>query len=469
MAGTEARSPRKRSAEAPQKPTLYRGVMAGPDALPLEVGPQTGIMARTSTPDIRKMGPFTRLVLAGQRKAAESHADMLALQDNSGIDLTQKQELGSVTEVGNQEPQIIQMDLPRLRKAYKLVLMPEFIAHPDPDGDFTMPTPAEYLGEHARFKGIFDSYVDSHKTIKDVRTVEDLVATLRNPRTVALMKSIEGLYVNEATYENTIDTLMADGVVSYGIKWNFDDIDEDPEKNGIGTTTKAGVRNAPGAVDSGLTPLGYKVIERIDQKGGIIDVAHGSDQLIWDVLSIPSDKPRIDSHAGSREVVPQNRNITDDHARLIINGGTFVKEGNNYRILDDAEASTYVGEKHTVTGGGIVGMPFVALFAGANEDGISTVEQVVDHMQHFKDLGLLHGIVLGSDFDGVENGQEVQGVHNAEVFRKNLRKAMRARGFTRKEIRQVFYENKINFWLKNLPSERDLPQPGQEATVFQAA
>jgi membrane dipeptidase len=76
----------------------------------------------------------------------------------------------------------------------------------------------------------------------------------------------------------------------------------------------------------GLTPLGKQVVDRLIQKGIVIDLAHGSDQLITDVLDYTESRqvPLIYSHGGSRELSGSERNLPDELARRIAARGGLI-------------------------------------------------------------------------------------------------------------------------------------------------
>ena len=97
----------------------------------------------------------------------------------------------------------------------------------------------------------------------------------------------------------------------------------------------------------------------------LVDVSHMSDPGFWDVAGIV-EGPFMASHSCARALCDQPRNLTDDMFREIMrhNGVAGI---NMYR--------TFLGEP-------------------------TTVDTVVEHMEHFLSLGGEKNICMGGDLDG---------------------------------------------------------------------
>ena len=76
----------------------------------------------------------------------------------------------------------------------------------------------------------------------------------------------------------------------------------------------------------GLTPLGKQVIDRMIQKGIVIDLAHASDQTLTDILDYTESRhiPLIYSHGASRELSGSERNLPDALAKRIADRGGLI-------------------------------------------------------------------------------------------------------------------------------------------------
>lgn len=157
----------------------------------------------------------------------------------------------------------------------------------------------------------------------------------------------------------------------------------------------------------GLTPFGIEVIQEMNRLGMIIDLSHASDKCFYDALEYSTD-PIIVSHSNARSVCNNVRNLTDD---MIIK----------------------LAEK-----GGVMGMNFCPDFLNENpEEGIHTIRNVIRHMTYIKYLVGVDVIAIGSDYDGIGNGFELENAgHKQQLF-----SAMKEAGFTEEEIEKIAYKN----------------------------
>jgi microsomal dipeptidase-like Zn-dependent dipeptidase len=81
--------------------------------------------------------------------------------------------------------------------------------------------------------------------------------------------------------------------------------------------------SAHGMNKGGLTEMGKEMIERMEAKGMLVDLAHASAQVIDDVLAIAT-RPVVVSHTGVRGTCNNNRNLADDQiARIAQTGGVI--------------------------------------------------------------------------------------------------------------------------------------------------
>ncbi|MDO8485041.1 MAG: membrane dipeptidase, partial [Candidatus Limnocylindrales bacterium] len=84
--------------------------------------------------------------------------------------------------------------------------------------------------------------------------------------------------------------------------------------------------SAHGIAKGGLTPAGREVVERMEARGMIVDVAHASAATIDDVLSM-AGRPVIASHTGVRGTCDNARNLSDAHLRGIADTGGLIGIG----------------------------------------------------------------------------------------------------------------------------------------------
>ena len=115
-----------------------------------------------------------------------------------------------------------------------------------------------------------------------------------DPATTAGLLSIEGAHALEGDPAN-VDVVADLGVRMISPAHFFD-------------TPFGG--SAHGVARYGLTPAGRDMVARMERRGVILDVAHGSPRTIDDALAI-STRPVVASHTGVRGIADNARNLSD--------------------------------------------------------------------------------------------------------------------------------------------------------------
>jgi microsomal dipeptidase-like Zn-dependent dipeptidase len=226
---------------------------------------------------------------------------------------------------------------------------------------------------------------------QDMRT---FVAQRENgDSTIAGIYLIEGAHPLEGDLEN-LDRLFNQGLRISGLTHFFD--------NELGGSLH-------GISGEGLTEFGRSVINRANELGIIIDIAHASPQMVEDVLAL-SNTPVVLSHGGVKGACDTARNLADS---------LMLKVASN---------------------GGLIGIGY---WDAAVCD--VTPQGVVKAIRYAIDLLEIDHVALGSDYDGA----------TAVMFDTSelavLTDAMLQAGFTEHEIRMVMGENVKRFLLQNLP------------------
>lgn len=158
--------------------------------------------------------------------------------------------------------------------------------------------------------------------------------------------------------------------------------------------------------NQGLTDFGKEVVYEMNRLGMLIDVSHLSDRGFYDVAGI-SSKPFVASHSNARTIKNHKRNLTDPMIRTL-------------------------AEK-----GGVMGINFAKEFLG--EAPISKVEDMVRHIQHIRNQGGIEVIALGTDFDGISPGLEIENM--GEIHK--LIHALQKNDFSQEDIEKICYKNAL--------------------------
>lgn len=165
----------------------------------------------------------------------------------------------------------------------------------------------------------------------------------------------------------------------------------------------------------GLTEKGVAFLEEMEGLGMIIDISHLNDKGIWDVFE-HTKKPFVASHSNCRQLTPHPRNLTDEMIRKLAERG------------------------------GVAGINFCSAFLKEEvpdtQEVMSTIQDMIRHMKHMKQIGGIEVIGLGTDFDGIENPVEISDASKMQ----QLVWAMEQAGFTSGEIDAVFHGNVLRVY-----------------------
>lgn len=124
-----------------------------------------------------------------------------------------------------------------------------------------------------------------------------------------------------------------------------------------------------GSADSarGLTEYGAAVVERMNQLGMAIDLSHCADRTTLDAITL-SQKPVLITHSNCRTLVPNSARCKPDDAI-----------------------------RKMAAKGGVLGVTMVRYFVRSG--GRTTIEDVLDHIEHVALVGGIEHVGLGTDVD----------------------------------------------------------------------
>lgn len=203
-----------------------------------------------------------------------------------------------------------------------------------------------------------------------------------------------------------------------------------------------------GPEHDGLSSLGEEVVREMNRLGIMVDLSHASDATFYDVLEL-SKTPVIASHSCARALCDNPRNLDDDMLRaLALKGGVvqmcilsaYVEEPapnpqrdsamnalrerwRNWEDLSEEELKMARREWQDMN----------AQFPRR----MSSVEKVVDHIDHMKAVAGIDHIGIGTDFDG---GGGVNGCADVSEM-GNITTELVKRGYTEEEIEKIWGKN----------------------------
>jgi membrane dipeptidase len=251
-----------------------------------------------------------------------------------------------------------------------------------------------YQFEH--FRTWADKSNNRLRLIRSQKDFAELNATRASGGTVGAILSVEGAQALEDKLEN-VEIFFDEGLRMMGLVH-------------LGNNSFAGSRSL-GNDDIGLTPMGEKLVQELERKNIIIDLAHASTKTIEQTLAV-AKRPPIVSHTGVRGTCDNARNLSD-------------------KELKDIAAK-----------GGIVGIAFFekAVCGKRLEDIANAILYTVQVIGPSK-------VALGSDFDG---GVPIPlRAHNLGA----LADALLDKGLTPTDVTAIFGGNARRFLESQLPSQ----------------
>jgi membrane dipeptidase len=179
------------------------------------------------------------------------------------------------------------------------------------------------------------------------------------------------------------------GVRSVGLTWNNANLAAD------GAQEKRG---------AGLTSFGEEIVVYNNEHKILTDVSHLSEKAFWDVINVA--KYPIASHSNSKAIMDHVRNLSDEQAKAM-----FEKDA-------------------------MVHMVYCPQFVKDKED--VSINDLIEHIEHFCSLGGEKNIGLGSDFDGIT--KKIMNLEDASM-QQNLLNELLKHNYSEELVKGFAYEN----------------------------
>jgi membrane dipeptidase len=176
--------------------------------------------------------------------------------------------------------------------------------------------------------------------------------------------------------------------------------------------------------EGGLFPLGPALLKEMEHFGMILDVTHLSDQCFDEALAIYAG-PVLASHHNCRALVPNQRQLTDEQIKRLINRNAVIGTALDAWML----YPDWVRGQTTPQQAGV------------------TLERMVDHVDRVCQLaGNARHAAIGTDLDGGFGKEQSPYDLDTIADLQRLPDLLRRRGYPEEDIRGIMHGNWIRFF-----------------------
>ncbi len=183
------------------------------------------------------------------------------------------------------------------------------------------------------------------------------------------------------------------------------------------------------ATDGPLTQRGVELLKQFMKIGMILDATHLCDRSFFDTLEV-YDGPILASHHNCRTLVPNDRQLSDDQIKLLIQRDSVIGTAFDAWMM-------FPGWQRGVTQPSVVG-----------------IEAAADHIDHICQFaGTVRHCAIGSDLDGGYGTEQTPRDLDTITDIHKLEEILERRGYTPTDIDDIFFGNWLRFFGNALPRD----------------
>jgi membrane dipeptidase len=236
-----------------------------------------------------------------------------------------------------------------------------------------------------------------------VRNTKQLTRAVKDGKFAALI-GVEGGHMIEDRLD-LVDSLARRGMCYLTLTWN--------NSTSWATSAYDETNRKDSLAHIGLTSLGVKIVNRLNDLGVMVDVSHVGEKTFYDVLKTTT-KPVIASHSCAYAIAPVARNLKDEQLKALAKNGGVVFLNFYSGFLDPTYFSKVAAfqKKHKTELDSLVKVYVDKDLATAKLNAAHPAEAnqfqpplslLIRHIDYMVKLIGPDHVGIGSDFDGAES------------------------------------------------------------------
>lgn len=353
----------------------------------------------------------------------DTHGDILSDQIKSGIDIGQKQIVGN-------------FDLVRAKEGGLDVQV--FSIWSDHTGGFKLAN---------RQIDSLDALINRYPNlITKARNSKELKMAIKNGQMAALF-GVEGGHMIEDTLEN-LDSLAQRGLTYMTLTWN--------NSTPWASSAYEETFKKDSLKQIGLSDLGVKIIQRMNELGVIVDLSHVGENTFYDAIRV-SKKPVMASHSSAYIFNAHQRNLKDEQIKAIANTGGVVFVNFYSGFLDSTYATKFsayntrhreeLNELTKKLGNKSLAQETInKKYQSELEEIKAPISLLIDHIDHIVKLVGAEHVGLGADYDGAESYPK--GLEDVSKY-PLITDALLNRGYSKADVKKILGLNFIRLLKAN--------------------
>ncbi|HMQ68169.1 MAG TPA: dipeptidase [Ignavibacteria bacterium] len=297
------------------------------------------------------------------------------------------------------------------------------------------------IGQISALKNIAS---ENSSDLEFAKSYADIIR-ITNEKKICGLMGIEGGTAIGNDLDN-INVFFDLGVRYIGLTWN--------NSNLISSSARDAVEKGKAG---GLSDYGIQVVKRMNETGMLIDVSHLSENGFWDVIDNTAS-PIIASHSNCYSINPHFRNLTDEQILAIAENGGYIginfydkfldKNADKNRTLNAYQKyAEELNELNNKYGDDLIkyNEEREKFLEEHNISGGTSIDKVIEHIDHIKNLAGIDCVGLGSDFDGgITPPNELYDASTYPLITKKLYE----KGYSEEDIKKILGGNFLRVFKK---------------------